>query len=404
MADKIFSSERVNTGRQIELDLLKAFSIIMMIVTHCIDDLYIGYEVHTPFLVINDILAQSVGAMSFMICMGMGCVFSKNASPDKYVRRGISLLMTGQLLNLVRYDVPGLIIFMVTGDESVRDHCMLTFSSDILEFAGLFFILMGLFSYLKLKSGHIFAIAIVLNVIASFLKLSINTGYYGIDQFFGLFVFTDTESYFPLFHWLIYPAFGIVLGEILTHVKDKKRFYGYSIIPTMIIWIGYYYAGIFVEQDIFKFYNEWQSLAYVSLFDAIPQLIINFSMLCMFYFLSRLITDRAKTVAGYISKNINRYYCVHSVIVFVAAAIVEASYRFKVTTKTCYVFIVVVTAMTAVGVFLYDRYGEPLRAFARKHTVLCYTTVMVLSVMACVFASLGENHYPNLNNNYNNGE
>ena len=400
MDNRIFSSQRINTGRQPEVDLLKAFSIIMMIVTHVIDELYIGYEVHTPFMVINDILAQSIGAMGFMICMGIGVVYSRAASPDSYIRRGISLLMTGQLLNIVRYTLPGAITFMMTGEESVRDHCMLTFSSDILQFAGLFFLCMALFKHLKLKSGHIFAISVAGNIIGMFLTLKLNTGFYGVDQFIGLFFFTETESYFPFFHWLIYPAFGMVLGDILQHVKDKKRFYGYCLVPGMLVWALYYYIGIFVEQDVLKFYNEWQSMAYVNIADALLQLICNFAMLCLFYFLSVPAVPNVMKGAGFISKNINRFYCVHLALINPLQLYMTESHRNYIGTSTCYLLIVIMTAATVLIVWLYDKKGEPVRSFVSKHRTACYALVVILSVASCCFAAMGENNYPNLLNDY----
>lgn len=400
MEHKIFSSERVNTGRQREVDLLKAFSIFMMIVTHVIDDLYKGYDAHAPFMVINDILAQSVGAMGFMICMGIGVIYSVNASWDKYVRRGISLLITGQFLNIIRYAVPGILRFIITGEESGRDWCMLSFSSDILEFAGLFFICMGLFSYFRLKSGHIFIISVITNIAGVLLAQKFNTGYYGVDQLIGMFVFTETESYFPLLNWLIYPAFGMILGDILQHVADKKRFYGYCIIPATIVWAVYYYLGIFTQQSVLKFYNEWQSMAYVNLADALFQLISNFSMMCMFYFLSVPLRGRAQKGIEYVSKNINRYYCIHSVIIFVLAEIINLIDGFTLNTLICYVLIAVVTTVTTILVVLYDRYGEPVRKFVSKHRALCYTSVIIASIFLCFFASMGENRYPNMHNGY----
>ena len=400
MADRIFSSQRINTGRQPEVDLLKAFSIIMMIVTHCIDDLYTGYEVHTPFMIIDDILAQSIGAMGFMICMGIGIVYSRHASPDLYVRRGISLIMTGQLLNIFRYAIPDVIQYAVTGDEAARDHCMLTFSCDILQFAGLFFICMGLFSYLKLKSGHIFAISAVLNIIAMMLKLKINTGYYVADQFFGMFVFTGTESYFPLFHWMIYPAFGMVLGDILCHVKNKDLFYGISLIPGVIIWAVYFYIGIAVDQHVLMFYNEWQSMAYVNIADVMFQLVCNFTMLCICYFPVKILSPRVMKGVGFISKNINRFYCVHSVIIYVIMTVIALTDRFVVNTPVCYASMVVVMALTVLLVWIYDEYGDPLRSFVASHRTACYTLMVVLTVGACAFASLGYDYFPNINNGY----
>ncbi len=403
MFDSIFDKEPVNTGRQRELDLLKAFSIIMMIITHCIDDLYAGYSEHLPFLIIDDVLAQSIGAMGFMICMGTGIAYARNTSPGSYARRGISLLITGQVLNLIRYALPGVISFIITGDERARDFCMLTLSSDILQFAGLFFLCMALFSKLKLKGWHIFLISLAANIIANLLVLKIHTGFYGIDQLLGLFVFTESESYFPLLHWMIYPAFGIVLGEVLQHVKDKKKFYGYLLVPTAIVWALYYYIGVFTDQTTLKFYYEYQSMAYVNPADALLQLVCNFSMLCMFYFLSCILPEKATGVVSFISKNINRYYCVHSVLIYIISVTITTYFdKDVIGTPECYLICVIMIAATSFIVWLYDKklYAKK-DAFFSKNLGFWYAFVIVLTIAACCFAALGENNYPHLLNDYN---
>ncbi len=402
MFEKIFDKDRVNTGRQRELDIVKAFSIIMMIITHCIDDLCAGYADHLPFLIIDDVLAQSVGAAGFMICMGAGISYVKNTSPDSFVRRGISLLMTGQVLNIIRYAIPGFISFLVTGDEFSRDFCMLTFSSDILQFAGLFFICMGLFSKLKLKGWQIFVVSIVANLIAMALNLKIHTGIYGVDQFFGMFVFTRSESYFPLLHWMIYPAFGIMFGDILKHVKDKNRFYGYLLVPTLIIRVIYYYVGIFGDQSVLKFYYEYQSMAYVNIFDALLQLVCNLYVICLFWFIGKLFTDRVMTGVNFVSRNINRYYCTHSVMIYILDMLVFSLIDKEVVTiPVCYILSAVLIALTTVVVWVYDaKLYKGMSAFFSKNIYVWYIVIVAVTIAACCFASMGTDNYPNLLNEY----
>lgn len=67
----IFSEERVNTGRQLELDLVKAAAIILMIWTHTYETLSTGFE---PSLsAVNAYVTGSIAcATTFMFCMGMG--------------------------------------------------------------------------------------------------------------------------------------------------------------------------------------------------------------------------------------------------------------------------------------------------------------------------------------------
>ena len=403
MDNVIFDRSRINTGRQFEIDLLKAFSIIMMIITHCVDDLYINYEEHFISVVIDDVLAQTVGAAGFMICMGVGIVYSKEASPKDYLRRGLSLLIIGQILNLLRYAVPGIISYLISGEEIARDYCMLTFSSDILQFAGLFFVVMGLFKRLELKPWVIFIISAILNIGASLLTLKIHTGNYVLDQFIGLFVCTETESYFPLFHWMIYPAFGMILGVILMHVKDKKKFYGLLLVPTMIIWAVYYYIGICVDQNIIKFYNEWKSISYVNIADALLQLICNFSMLCMFYFLSLIISENMKKSIAFVSRNINRYYCVHMFIINGLYAIIPVFCDESPINSAakCYLCALAIIILCTVIIWYYDlKIYAPLHEFLGRHLYIWYAFVIALTIAACVFASMGEDNYLNLFNDY----
>lgn len=111
----IFAKEEVNTGRQREIDFLKAYTIIMMIIDHCIDELFV-YEGHAVAEFIDDVAAESIGAQAFMICMGIGVIYSRKHDYKEYINRGISLLMAGQVLNLIRFALPFTINYIISGD------------------------------------------------------------------------------------------------------------------------------------------------------------------------------------------------------------------------------------------------------------------------------------------------
>ena len=130
---ELLSKDTVNAGRQKEIDLIKAVSIIMMIITHCIEELFV-YEGHLPSVIIVDVLNRTIGASAFMICMGIGIVYAKSKAPKTYLQRGLSLLIVGQVLNLFRYALPYGIDYLVTGEETSRKLAFLVFSSDIMQF------------------------------------------------------------------------------------------------------------------------------------------------------------------------------------------------------------------------------------------------------------------------------
>ena len=405
MMERIFSKEEVNTGRQPEVDFMKAYCIIMMMITHTIDDLFIGYESNLPSYVINDVLAQSVGAHAFMISMGIGMVFTKKSTPKLYVKRGLHILVSGQVLNLLRYALfPGVLYVVTGGDEWAGSMMFLTFSVDILQFAGLFFLCMALFTKLKLKPVHIFIIALLANGVGMLIGGRISTGSYALDQIIGFFVFTKTESYFPLIHWMVYPAFGIFFGDILKHVKDKKAFYGILFIPCSILMAVYYFIGIRYEQPYFTVFNDWRTFCHPGLPDVIMQLFANTAILSLCYFITRVLPERSMKGACYISKNINRFYCIHIVIISFYAYFILEIMGFDYFTSagpTC-IFALGLIILTTVCVIIDDKYiNRYIRELTkgRRGAVLA-AAVFLISIIVCAWAYPGITTFTNMWNNY----
>lgn len=402
MLNDCFSKDKINTGRQPELDLLKAYSIVMMIITHCIDVLYNpGYLEHFPSYLIEDVLSQTIGATSFMMCMGIGIIYSRHTSAEDFLKRGIGLLTVGQLLNLIRYGAVYGITYLILGDGDLRASAMLTFSGDVLQFAGLFFICMALFTRLGLKHWHIFLISVIVNIIGMPLRGVFNTGIYGIDQFIGLFIFNESESYFPLVQWMIFPAFGLWLGDFIVRLKDKKRFYGLMLIPTVTVWVIYYYVGLKVEQPFFTVFTDWITFCGMGIFDAIAILFCITSLLCAAYFINLILPESWKRPIGYLSRNINRFYCIHEVIVLCFEVIYLNLLEIEVTPMITYVTFLFVLMVTTVIVVVYDRYlDDRIYAATKKHTVVWFVLIIVITVAICIWSSIGTVQYPNLHNDY----
>ena len=405
MDNAIFSKEKVNTGRQKEIDLLKAYSIIMMIITHCIDDLY-NYESDVIAALIDDKLAQLIGAQAFMICMGLGMIYSKKAAAKDFLSRGFAILITGQLLNIFRYAVPGIAFYYLLGAQSSKASTFLTFSSDILQFAGLFFICMALFTYLKLSNLWVFIISVAANIVGTLTYGAVSTGSYALDQFLGMFIFTETESYFPLIHWMVFPAFGLLLGEILTHVRDKKKFYSIVLIPSSLVFILYFIVSENAEQSLFTLFTEWQSFCYIRIVDVIPSVISCMAVLSVCYFVSEHLSERAGKCVSFVSKNINRYYCVHYIFVMpVSMYLMAVRGDYLNSGALVWTFAAVVIALTSVTVYIYDRYyAKKAALFFGRNKVLWTALVIVMSIATCVWAYHGTQEFPNLVNDYVIGE
>ena len=142
----LFSKDRVNTGRQPEIDLLKAFCISWMILLHTQECLA---ETENLLFVIADYACTFSGAAAFMICMGMGVRYSRHQSPKDWLTRGWEFLTVGQFLNLCRNALPNLIAWWTTGKQFFIANSLLVIQADILSFAGIAFLLIALLKKLK---------------------------------------------------------------------------------------------------------------------------------------------------------------------------------------------------------------------------------------------------------------
>ena len=70
----LFSDEKINTGRQVELDIVKALSIIFMIFLHTF---YVASLFKSSFnqnfhFILMNLLGRPYAAVIFMFCMGVG--------------------------------------------------------------------------------------------------------------------------------------------------------------------------------------------------------------------------------------------------------------------------------------------------------------------------------------------
>ena len=101
---EIFSNEKINVGRQVDLDLAKAGSIIFMVFVHCLllADSFNSSFSPIFFHGIDDLLGGPMCAPLFMFCMGVGLVYSRNAQSD--IMWGIDAVCSGYF-GICRYEL-----------------------------------------------------------------------------------------------------------------------------------------------------------------------------------------------------------------------------------------------------------------------------------------------------------
>ena len=239
-----------------EFDLMKAFSILGLPLVHLLEEgisaNYVSEDVHKleAFIVALCIVGPSI----FMLCMGFGIGGIRN-NPKIIMKQGFTFLALGAILNLVRWILPGLLLFLVHGIPMSED-IFYFFASDIYYFVGIFYLFYALMLKLKLTTPEILVITIFMltvNTLLTPIMSDIITNYYLIG-IIGNVVYVDGTSCFPLLSWAIFPTVGIFIGDVLKKVNDEKRklIMKRMLIFSPVIFISYLVSLSLYGHDIMK--------------------------------------------------------------------------------------------------------------------------------------------------------
>ena len=304
-----FADEKVNIGRQPEVDYLKAFCIVCMIVLHFLEDC-----VAEPSGLLYEALEKSctfIGAASFMICMGIGMCYSRHQEPKSYVLRGLELLTVGQFLNLLRNSLPNLIAYWVTGKQVFIANSLLVIQADILTFAGLAFLFMAVLKKLNVSSLGALIIGLIMNSAVIPLCNSVpEPSNFLLSQLLGFLVVTKAEAYFPFTSYFVFVAFGYFIGGKYPFIADKKGLSKCILLICLPICIVYYAVRLNVSIPYLPTFGD--DLQYVTCPgpDAWGTCLVSLILLSLFYRLSLLRDGKTPALVNHISANINSYYCV----------------------------------------------------------------------------------------------
>ena len=319
----LFSTENLHTERMKELDLAKAFLIVCLAFIHvtieCTPEE--GLASGIPYL-FDSVIGGPMSAPMYMFSMGVGIAFFnalKHPSPAHYALRGIRLGLYGLLLNLCRFLLPFLAGYAISGDAGkyLAPLPYRVFGDDILQFACLALLVMALFQRLRLSNGLMLVISLGLSCLGTLLNgadlgtpaANILMGYFiGTEDAAGM-VFSD----FPLLNWLLFPVSGYVFGQYYLRVRDRRVFYALLSGVCAVVVLVYYPIGISRGWGMF---GEGQNCYYhLRITDAFVCLATNLAILGLDYAITRKLPKRIMSAATVISKNINRVYCIHWVLV-----------------------------------------------------------------------------------------
>ena len=190
------------------LDTLRGLAIFFMIMQHAFLMHEIGAgDSNNIISVVFVALGTWPAAPVFMVVLGIFLMQSKKTN-KVLMFRGLKLLALGYLLNFVRFTIP----LLIANDNNAF---LLLFEIDILQLAGLSFILLA--SLRKVAQNKIlFPVTMILIAFVS--PYVWNDFNYLTDPFIGS---SDLVS-FPVFPWIIYPMLGMYLSNTLLSLNKQK--------------------------------------------------------------------------------------------------------------------------------------------------------------------------------------
>lgn len=317
----ILGKQEVNTARQIEADIAKAVCIIGMILVHMYEE-FLNPSITTVGFqnALLNVIQTLVGAPCFMVCMGLGISYTKKNEPSDLIKRGLFILGLGYLLNFLRWGISYIIysiIYNYPASRYIYGFYYYIAQNDILQFAGLSLILIGILKKYKLNNIKILFVSIALSIVGSIVRMFSINDYldFPIGLLLGTYnVVSDTiYAYFPLFNWFIFVVFGMVFGDILKRVENKNKFYG-LIVPCSILIVSIYL--IFAIPNSFGMINpNLVNYYHLTTFDVCFSIIACSGILGIYYFISLIIPAVIKTLITSISRNLNRIYCIHWIVI-----------------------------------------------------------------------------------------
>ena len=223
----------------------------------------------------------------FMFAMGIGMAYTRHDSPKEFIVRGIKLLLLGLIINTM--------YFLSNYAAGVPlEYSLLSFlANDILQFAGLSFILVGIFKWYNVNSIKIFIISIGFSLIASYSPDFTFSNMY-LNQFLGNFIGTQgmkIVSCFPIINWFIIPVCGMLFGENLITCNDKDELYTRIIKPTSTLTFIMLIVGFITLEGMFSVTGGTvpQKLKYLhaSLPDIVILIIVSLFIGSLFYFVAK---------------------------------------------------------------------------------------------------------------------
>lgn len=308
---------KINTGRQIELDIAKGFSVIFMVFSHVMLQFSSENVSESLYGSVVDFFAGIPAAPVFMFMLGVGVIYSKKTNAKTLAYRGLQVLCAGYILNIFRSVLPTYINYL-QGYTTYTSIFELFYDNffyvDILQFAGLAMLFLALVLQLKLSHLNVVLITLILMGLNLMLlpQMPFIENIWSIPLL-SLFIGGSEMSYFPFLTWIVYPVAGYIFGSYLIQSADKKKFYIQIFKVTGPVLL-LYFLGILMMN--FPTGYEQEALYYQH--TALINIVYIFFVLwwlSFVYFLSQTLHLDQIGFIQTLSRNTNKIYYIHFILI-----------------------------------------------------------------------------------------
>ena len=188
-----------------------------------------------------------------------------------------------------------------------------------MQFAGLALMLFGLLKKLKFSDLAIFIVSLIMSIVGSFIRF-VDPGDPIFVQIYGLFIgtYSAENEYnlapFPLLNWFIIVVLGYLYGKyIIRRCNDVDKYYKFALPISGVLLATYMGVAIprqlgMMNMNILNYYQFTTPNILVFLLGMI-------FATSLYHFIAKIISKGGKNLITTISKNINRTYCIHWVII-----------------------------------------------------------------------------------------
>lgn len=364
----LLRKEEVNKGRQEELDLVKGFLMLMIIVIHSFQLLADDSAGKSAVYRIVFSAFMLTGATLYLFAMGFGSAYSKKNTPGDLFKSGWRLLFF-QLLSNVCYvaclfagfQLHNLVLGEATGSYDIYMNMI----SSMIRFLNIFYIAgMGYLVLSFLRVIHMplwgYVISAILVAVLSPVGAKLTTDSYWINVILDAVFGGMGLASFPFFPYLSFVLFGYVFGRILRLVQPEQKGKFYLAVGGTggLIAVGWVIFLWFRTGNLAGFYEILHGLYHIP---DITKLIGSTTWILFVFWLSFIILPWVKkysviyTKLLALSKHTSKYYAVHiGVYAFFAAMTAFRGFD----TTACLLWSVAVIIITDVIVVAFVKYTK----------------------------------------------